>query len=63
VTTARSANPFFATATCTLVADPNNPASMNDLQITLYAWDANGRPASEVFIDWRCRLISLPIIL
>jgi hypothetical protein len=61
--TARSASPFFVTTTCTLVADPNNPTFNNDLQITLYAWDANGAPAPSVSIDWRCRLVSLPIIL
>jgi len=63
VATARSASPFFVTTTCTLVPDPNNPAFMNDLQITLYAWDAKGAAASQVSIDWRCRLVSLPIIL
>jgi hypothetical protein len=61
--TARSASPFFVTTTCTLVPDPNNASSNNDLQITLYAWDANGAPAPSVSIDWRCRLVSLPIIL
>ncbi len=63
VATARSASPFFVTTTCTLVPDPNYPSSMNDLQITLYAWDDKGAPASGVSIDWRCRLVSLPIIL
>jgi hypothetical protein len=63
VATARSTSPFFVTTTCALVPDPNSPTSMNDLQITLYAWDANGAPASGVAIDWRCRLVSLPIIL
>jgi len=63
VATARSTSPFFVTTTCTLVPNPNSPSSMNDLQITLYAWDANGAPASGVSIDWRCRLVSLPIIL
>lgn len=61
--TARSASPFFVTTTCTLVPDPNNAASNNDLSITLYAWDANGAPTPSVSIDWRCRLVSLPIIL
>jgi hypothetical protein len=63
VATARSTSPFIVTTTCTLVPNPNSPGSMNDLQITLYAWDANGAPASGVSIDWRCRLVSLPIIL
>jgi len=45
------------------VPDPNNPSFNNDLQITLFAWDANGAAAPSVSIDWRCRLVSLPIIL
>ena len=61
--TARSSTPFFVTATLTLVPDPNNAASNNDVEITLYAWDANGKPAPSVSIDWRCRVVSLPIIL
>ena len=63
VATARSSSPFFVTATLTLVKDPNNPASNNDVEITLYAWDAAGKPAPSVSIDWRCRVVSLPIIL
>jgi hypothetical protein len=63
VATARSSSPFFVTATLSLVPDPNNAASNNDVQITLYAWDAAGKPAPSVSIDWRCRVVSLPIIL
>lgn len=63
VATARSERPFFVTTTLTLVPDPNNASSHNDVQITLYAWDAAGAPAPSVSIDWRCRVVSLPIIL
>lgn len=63
VATARSSSPFYVTATLTLVPDPNNASSNNDVQITLYAWDLKGNPAPSVSIDWRCRLVSLPIIL
>jgi hypothetical protein len=63
VATARSSSPFFVTTTLTLVPDPNNPSFNNDVQITLYAWDAAGKPAPSVSIDWRCRLVSLPVIL
>ncbi len=63
VATARSSSPFFVTATLALVPDPNNAASNNDVQITLYAWNAAGAPAPSVSIDWRFRVVSLPIIL
>jgi hypothetical protein len=61
--TARTASPFFVTTTHTMVPDPNSPQSFNDVQITVYAWDANGKPAPGVSFDWRCRVVSNPIIL
>ena len=30
----------------------NTPAT--DVQITVFAWDANGAPAPNVVFDWRC---------
>jgi hypothetical protein len=63
VATARSTKPFFVTTEVALVPDPSSPTSNNDLQITLFAWDANGAAAPSVSIDWRARLVSLPIIL
>jgi hypothetical protein len=63
VATARMDKPFFVTTQVALVPDPSNPTSNNDLQITLFAWDANGAAAASVSIDWRCRLVSLPIIV
>jgi len=63
VATPRADKPFFATTEVALVPDPSNPTSNNDLQITLFAWDANGAAAASVSIDWRARLVSLPIIL
>jgi hypothetical protein len=63
VATARSEKPFFVTATLALVPDPNNASFHNDVKITLFAWDAAGAPAPSVSIDWRLRVVSLPIIL
>jgi len=63
VATARMDKPFFVTTQVALVPDPSNPTSNNDLQITLFAWSANGAAAASVSIDWRARLVSLPIIL
>jgi len=61
--TARSARPFFVTLTHRMVPDPNGPGSFNDVEITAYVWDASGAPAPGVDFDWRCRVISYPIIL
>ena len=55
--TARSTSPFFVTTTHTLV---NNGT---DVQITVFAWDAKGAAAPNVTFDWRCRVVSIPVIL
>ena len=49
--TARSTSPFFLTTTHALV---NNET---DVQITVFAWDANGAAAPNVTVDWRCRVV------
>lgn len=61
--TVRSASPSFLTMTYSLVPDPNSPNSYNDVQITVYTWDATGNPAPNVTFDWRIRLVSNQIIL
>jgi hypothetical protein len=58
VATPRSAAPFFVTVTHTLVGT----GTSSDVQITVFAWDANGTPAPNVVFDWRCRVISVQII-
>ena len=51
VATARSTTPFFVTTTQALV---NNGT---DVQITVFAWDAEGAAAPNVTFDWRCRVV------
>ena len=53
--TAHSTTPFYVTTTHTLVGG-------NDVQITLFAWDAKGNPAPNVPVHWRCRVVSNQII-
>jgi hypothetical protein len=57
VVTPRSDKPFYTTVTYTFV---NSNA---DLEITVFAWDAAGAPAANVAFDWRCRVVSVPVIL
>jgi hypothetical protein len=59
--TVRGTSPAFPTVTYTLVQPPNS-SYYNDLSITVYTWDANGKPAPNVEFDWRCRVVSIPII-
>jgi hypothetical protein len=62
VVTPRSTTPFYVTTEYTLVQNPSLPTSFSDLQITVLSWNPNGSPAPGVAFDWRCRLISYPII-
>jgi hypothetical protein len=57
VATPKSERPFFLTTTCAL------NANASDLQITVFAWDANGDAAPNVGFDWRCRVVSVPMFL
>jgi hypothetical protein len=34
----------------------------NDVQITVFAWNAGGAAAPNVSFDWRCRVVSNQII-
>jgi hypothetical protein len=51
-----SQKPFFLTVMQALV---NNGA---DVEITVFAWDANGAPAGNVAFNWRCRVTSFILL-
>lgn len=58
--TPRTASPFYVTTEHSLL----NPGTYtSDVQITLFSWDKNGAAAPDVTFDWRCRVVSLPVIL
>jgi hypothetical protein len=57
VVTPRSDTPFYTTVTYSFVN------TNSDLQITVFAWDTAGAPAANVGFDWRCRVVSVPVIL
>ena len=61
--TPNATTPSYATMTHRLVPNPAAPGSFNDLQITVFTWNANGSPAPNVSFDWRCRLLSLGIVV
>jgi hypothetical protein len=49
VVTPRAPRPFFATVMHTLTAS-------QDVEITVFTWDASGAPAPGVVVDWRCQV-------
>jgi len=51
----------YVTMTHAIVPDPVHQG-YNDVEITAYAWGPNGKPAPEISFDWRCRVVSNPII-
>jgi hypothetical protein len=55
IATPRAARPAFLTmAYSTVPQGPQLPVRP-DVQITVFAWNANGAPAPNVEFDWRCR--------
>lgn len=56
VATPLSSEPFFVTVRHALLPDST------DVEITVFAWDANGKVAPNVAFDWRCRVPYLDII-
>ena len=56
IATPFSSKPFFLTVTHSLLND------RTDVEIKVFAWDANGTAASSVYFNWRCR-VELPIII
>lgn len=59
VATPHGSAPSFLTVEHTLVGD----SEAGDIEITVYAWDHNGNPATGVLFDWRCRLNGVVIEL
>jgi hypothetical protein len=57
VATSRSQHPYFLTSSYAL------NAKGSDVQITIFAWAANGDAAPDVWFDWRCRVVSIPMLL
>jgi hypothetical protein len=63
VATPLSSEPFFLTVKHALVGpDPSTPLT-NDVEITVFAWDANGNAAPNIAFDWRCRVPYWELIL
>lgn len=63
VVTPNAATPCYATMTHRLIPNPGSPGAFQDLEITVFTWDADGAAAPNVSFEWRCRLLqSLPIL-
>lgn len=62
VATPRSSTACYATAIYNLVPNPNIQGAYQDLQITVFTWEPGGKPAPNISVDWRCRLVSWQII-
>lgn len=55
VATPRSITSVFVTTDYVAVTSGSPPSTI-DLQLTIFAWDANGAPAANVNFHWRCRV-------
>jgi hypothetical protein len=56
-----SVHPVFLTVTYSLVHTPPLQFATN-LQVTVFAWDANGAPAPNVSVHLRCRVPAAALI-
>ncbi len=54
VATPVSATPMFATVMHSFIFDQFHQAT--DVEFKIFAWDATGKPAPNVTVDWRCRV-------
>src|SRR5262245_61832417 len=63
IVTPNATTPCYATIAHVLVQYPSVPCAFSDLQITVFTWKPNGTAAPNVSFDWRCRLLSIQIIL
>ena len=55
VATPLASRPVFLTVKHALVMDPATGLG-SDVEIQVFAWDASGAAASEVTLNWRCRV-------
>ena len=57
VATPLAESPIFLTMSYALIPQGPDPSFKLDVQITVFAWNANGSPAPNVLFDWRCRAV------
>jgi hypothetical protein len=61
--TPKTASPCYITLIHQLIKDPNNPNFFIDVEITAFTWKPGGEADPNIAFDWRCRVVSNPIIL
>ena len=57
VATPLAESPTFLTMSYALIPQGPDPSFKPDVQITVFAWNANGSPAPNVVFNWRCRAV------
>lgn len=60
--TPKTTSACYITLTHHLIQNPDN-STFNDVEITAFTWKPNGEAAPNIAFDWRCRVVSNPIIL
>jgi hypothetical protein len=59
VATPLAESPILLTMTYSLISQGPDPSFQPDVQMTVFAWNADGSPAPNVMFDWRCRAVVL----
>jgi hypothetical protein len=59
VATPLAESPILLTMTYSLISQGPDPSFQPDVQMTIFAWNADGSPAPNIMFDWRCRAVVL----
>jgi hypothetical protein len=62
IATPKTSRACHVTLTHELIENPSDPGSFSDVEITAFTWKPNGTADPNIVFDWRCRVVSNPII-
>jgi len=62
IATPKTSRACHVTLTHELIEHPGDPGSFSDVEITAFTWTPNGTADPDIAFDWRCRVVSNPII-
>ena len=62
IVTPNAMSPCYATMSRRLMPNPNAPGVFSDVEITVFTWAPNGKPAPNIGFDWRCRVPQVTLL-
>jgi hypothetical protein len=62
IATPKTSRPCHVTLTHELIGNPGEPGLFSDVEITAFTWTPDGTADPNIAFDWRCRVVSNPIV-